>query len=1089
MYITAKRITSFLVVIVVSMLAGCALIKTVNAEEQISWTNAVPKVIETKDMDGSNSWKDDCRARFHGLKMAVPLNVNDTTAKTDCLVGQHSGAKIFSYASYQALAVQFPGDTFAYPIGVGCLSCVYIEAKDIFINIESNNDIRSGRVVIYKNFLKRLHFVNSPLKAERYYSFDSTAPDHIVSNFYGAEGYVGYMKHIQRSPNGKWLVVEFTGTGLFRVDLDTMEMLKFSDWHTNYWSSRPFIEYDVTNDGRHIAVFGENTLNSIFDIVPGCGNLMPATLAEEQLAKNQQIPCPELNLNAPRGDITNNTYMPRLRNTYQPEFNDDGGEISFYASSYDPITPRRITLQAANYTPSPYLDYLALGDSYSSGEGDIEKKPDGTSYYTPVTDYNGGCHLSERSYPFILRAFFSISKMQSVACGGARMIDISQYGNKYIGQGDRLKDLSDDEQVVKQARALEVFNPGYIEQVKFVEKYKPKAITLTIGGNDVGFANIIEACAKTASLFTCSQAQENGLRGQIGEAMRGGFVDITQTIKILQLASPKTKIFLLGYPQFVYSGTAICGLNVGVVDSEERLMMTEGVKYMNDIIEAAARTAGAVYLNIENSLDGGRLCEAGGYVTGVQDVGIFNNEQYPSTFHPNAKGHAKIADAIIKQLDDDSLFTYPYTQAEGGFAIAPPPTPYFANAMLAYSKSAHHEKITSPVAIKGSPMILSSEKYKFKPGSIVTGTLHSNSVDLGTFNADSDGGFSVSHEVPTGVPVGYHTLVLAGETYSGEPAEIYQVIEIQGANPNDRDEDGINDISDPCRYIVASYRDRDGDGIDDACDPEISEPKEPYRVRIGNPSSQYNGTFEKADRLYIERNLHASFLTGISGDYDSNHDGWVVVATNEDFSSTDPYAKFWVDNNKVPHISFRTRESGCVQYRPVDLSKVTNDTLRVLTREHIDTNTCRQESVETDSDGNGLPDNTQPLYRARNGDLKKGENPDRLYLERSTRAAEAQLGKSDYSLNPSVSLGPTDTTDRREVWSQLASTQSAFPPMTYKRLTLSNNQPYIIATDLFRLCYAYKPSSLATIKKSTQLTRQLELDLIRTLTMRLQCGV
>src|SRR5690606_11859608 len=48
---------------------------------------------------------------------------------------------------------------------------------------------------------------------------------------------------------------------------------------------------------------------------------------------------------------------------------------------------------------------------------------------------------------------------------------------------------------------------------------------------------------------------------------------------------------------------------------------------------------------------------------------------------------------------------------------------------------------------------------------------------------------------------------------------------------------------------------------------------------------------------------------------------------------------------------------------------------------------------------NSLPDNTQPLYRARNGNTMQSEDPDKIYIERNTAASEAILGITDYDPN------------------------------------------------------------------------------------------
>jgi lysophospholipase L1-like esterase len=1005
----------------------------------------------------------------------------------------------------QTGAVAYSGDTKFYTVSgignsFGPTGAVLIPGTDTAHYRAPINSTQAS-LAIYKNFSSRL-----AKTSDTQYTWDRSNPSFELKDDNG--DYIP-VRAVGYSENGKWVVAELKSQGIALINIDTLQAKIVSKYSGVYGQgSDPVMELRVSNDGKHVAITGQNTQLRAIDATDTCGDTPTYAIL---VSSTMPHPCPERELYS---FVSSHVDEPAPRSYfYSPRFSDDSGELTFYYGNGGADATKFITLDAAGYTPTARLDYLALGDSYASGEGDIEKKPDGTSYYTPVTDYNGGCHLSERSYPFRLRNFYNIapSKMESVACSGALTLDIKSQSTSYVGQGDRLGSLGSEEIATRQARALDVFNPGYVEQIKFIERYKPKVITLTIGGNDVGFEGVVKACAEIYSVLPCSYAKEDQLRGQLGNSIKGAFRRIKESVEAIQIKSPNTKIYLLGYPQFIYSGTAICGLNVGMTDSDERLMMTEGVKYMNQVIKAVAHATRVTYVDIENSLVGGLMCESGEYVTGAADIS-FNKDLYGSTFHPNAKGHAKIADVIGQQLDGYNLLTYPYMQAKDDFVQAPAPTPYFANAMEAYGdRSAHYENITSQPATKTQPTTASGPKYTLKVGSTFNARAQSDPVDLGTFTANDDGSFNAQITFPAAMPAGFHTLVLSGESYSGEPIDIYQVVEVQGSNPHDRDEDGIDDSVDACLYIPTSGQDKDQDGIDDACDPEITDPpvpKDSYRLRVGDPSKTYAGQAEQANALYLERNIYASAKTGVIGDYDPDHDGWVVIATNQGAGSGQPplapYARFWSDGNDgsvIPHVSFRTKENGCVQYKPADLSQVTqsnNGTPRIFAQEAVDTNTCRSEPITADADNNGQPDNTQPLYLARSGESTKGEDFTKLYLFRSTRAAEAQLGKSDYASNDPAStpttIPPTDTKDYRKLWTLLA-TSPAYAYNTFlnnfTKFKLINNYPYVLTgytSTFYTQCTAYKPDNLATIKQSTQTTRQLQLDWITGLNITLQGG-
>jgi len=315
----------------------------------VLWSSGVPTTISTSD--APTNWKDPCQAKFHTSPQIVAIS---NGASTDCSLGTQGTTKLFTYNYQRGVAAQSAADTTAFPIGINCLDCVYLPTTDTFITIESNNDIQSGRIAIYDNFTSRLHFD----AISQYYAFDSSSP-RLISNYFNQSGYVGYFKHLQRSSNDKYLFAEGVGTGLFRIDMSNLQLLKFSNLQTSYTSGvDPVFETDLADDGQHIAVFGVNSPLAIYDVTSSCGSLLPLTPTEDGVTSPVQVQCPLISVQAPLGDITNtNAYMPNLKSAYQPRFNSDGTLITFYATSNNTTAaPRIITLQAANYippTPSP----------------------------------------------------------------------------------------------------------------------------------------------------------------------------------------------------------------------------------------------------------------------------------------------------------------------------------------------------------------------------------------------------------------------------------------------------------------------------------------------------------------------------------------------------------------------------------------------------------------------------------------------------------------------------------------------------------------------------------------------------------------
>lgn len=99
--------------------------------------------------------------------------------------------------------------------------------------------------------------------------------------------------------------------------------------------------------------------------------------------------------------------------------------------------------------------YVALGDSYSSGEG-----------LTPFAygSASDGCDRSSRSYPALVNSAYGFASFKFAACSGALLSKFNQSQKQEVPEYDATDDSA------------------------------PDVVTLTGGGNDLGFADLIQAC-------------------------------------------------------------------------------------------------------------------------------------------------------------------------------------------------------------------------------------------------------------------------------------------------------------------------------------------------------------------------------------------------------------------------------------------------------------------------------------------------------------------------------------------------------------------------------------------------------------------
>ena len=539
----------------------------------------------------------------------------------------------------------------------------------------------------------------------------------------------------------------------------------------------------------------------------------------------------------------------------------------------------------------PQLEYLALGDSFSSGEGDLGKRSNGGNCYREGTDVMGDrdkgiprelCHISQRSYPYILASGMELSdaytdnpgKWGSVACSGAVTSDIDESSSQaYSGQNDRLQGLSKDS---LKNRALDEMIPGRQKQIEFVKKYRPKAVTITTGGNDVNFEKVILACVSPFAEWTsrCSYAKDNGKKANVAFAILDLKPQLVNLYKDLKNAGDNNmQLYVLGYPVFVddKAGNMQCGLNVRL-DKAEREMIAESTKFLNQIVRLAASEAGAVYINTENSLGNHKLCGSDGKkaVNGI--TGLWDNAE---SFHPNYYGHELMANTVWNATGDASLLSY---TCKNNTYMSCPNSQHAELDIPDYFKKAITEQIrakamqgTIPDSIqKGLSIPLTVLDYTFGSNQVSFILLYSERTELGSFTTNNNGGYTGSIQIPDHIKPGYHTLEIESINQNGEPIKLWKIVEVRGEDPNDWDGDGVPNDVDQCLYLQPAGIDDDGDGVDDGCDPEISNPVERLKDAISVKA-------DKSLAVIAPRN---------TGNIDSSHEDII------DWQATDKAASF-----------------------------------------------------------------------------------------------------------------------------------------------------------------------------------------------------
>ena|GEM_PF-545477 len=618
------------------------------------------------------------------------------------------------------------------------------------------------------------------------------------------------------SKNGQWLVADGLNSGFVRIDLATKNVLSFApNFSTSY--NTIYSINAVSDDGTKaivgaLAPYQKSDLYDLSTCVSKAWQVYQACSKRDLQAffATKRDKFYGVRSVSFLDDYTVNTYASYQRVSTGNE------KIGYFG-----VTSNGLGLSGVNY--------LALGDSFSSGEG--------TSRYRPGTDTDlNRCHTSYDSYGYLLRDLMAYrdNTFQSVACSGAKAHDISTKKREdYITVG--VQSHGKDEETFDE-EIFSNFLPGYRGQINFVEKNKPKIITMSIGGNDIGFAEIIAKCVSPLSSESECYGYYEDRKELVGvinnqyQRLRDAYRDILQ-------ASPGVRLYVVGYPQLAKEN-GDCYSNVLLSNNEIRFS-NQLVDYLNSVIKAAADHAGVQYVDVSGALIGHRLCEATKENIAINGLtagrgGGFIKGMYPfssASYHPNTLGHQLLANTIAAQTAglttpmptaDDSPFSTIADAANPLLQDRPHRSTYALDYM-------YDSSIASDVIYKDGPFAvkINSDAYSLAPNGSFSLSMYSDPVSLGVITPDDSGNINDNLTLPSSLPVGYHTLHISGKDIIGESIDIAKIVYV-GETAGDYDGDGVLNENEVCLGVDAIGVDQDKDGIDDACDGFIDKaPPEP----------------------------------------------------------------------------------------------------------------------------------------------------------------------------------------------------------------------------------------------------------------------
>ncbi|MFJ9442716.1 SGNH/GDSL hydrolase family protein [Kitasatospora sp. NPDC101235] len=298
------------------------------------------------------------------------------------------------------------------------------------------------------------------------------------------------------------------------------------------------------------------------------------------------------------------------------------------------ITPTTAQAAARPGGRAGALRWTALGDSYTAGV--IEA----TGEETAPRD---GCARTVESYPEIIRRDLgSLVALRNVSCSGATTDAVDAHAQSPLGRP--LPPLGTDP------------NAPYPPVPPQIDAVDPATdlVTVGIGGNDLGFAEILKGCIELGAVrlgqgTPCKDKFDAGLPDRFARLRN----DYDRMLTALHAKAPSARVLTVGYPHLVPEDAALCQygnpLQFGTFTTGDLAWArTALLEPLNALIARDSAAHGDTFVDLYRAGAGHSVCDADHWLDGVL-TSILPLEY--AVVHPNATGQAHTAalveDAVL----------------------------------------------------------------------------------------------------------------------------------------------------------------------------------------------------------------------------------------------------------------------------------------------------------------------------------------------------------------------------------------------------------------------------------------------------------
>ena len=253
---------------------------------------------------------------------------------------------------------------------------------------------------------------------------------------------------------------------------------------------------------------------------------------------------------------------------------------------------------------------VALGDSYTAGDLlplDLTARP-------------FGCTRSTRAYPVLVASALK-APLVDAACAGAGVQYMTGAQPTNLGTNPpQLNALASDDSVVM----------------------------LTLSGDDIGFWSTLDTCMELSvtDLFgsPCERHFTSGGTDQLAARVTAETEKITTVLATIRARAPRARILVVGYPD-LFPQRGGCWPVVPITNGDVAYLRSTEL-LLNATLAGDARAAGATFVDTYTPTIGHDICQR----AGVKDVEGLVPTSLAYPFHPNARGQAAMAAAVLAAL-------------------------------------------------------------------------------------------------------------------------------------------------------------------------------------------------------------------------------------------------------------------------------------------------------------------------------------------------------------------------------------------------------------------------------------------------------